>query len=195
MAGPPSEASLHALVDKADDALDKGRWARAADLYKRAIPLASALYPHSLVNVQLQYYQAIALLSQSKQPGLPVAEQRPLHEKAWALVREGMEVVSRRHASDTLGFNKCRPDEVQYVTHRAMSRIPAGADPARAPPVAASMASTYGVSVAVLLARLCLFRLHSVTLGEPLSPLAAPERGFAERLFFERWIISLQHAV
>ena len=47
MAGPPSEASLQMLVDKADAASEKGRWARAADLFMRAAQQASALSPRS----------------------------------------------------------------------------------------------------------------------------------------------------
>ena len=114
-AGPPSEASLHALVATAHAAFQKLRTARAADLYKRAALQASALYPHndSLVIADLQYRDGHALDGQAKQPGLSIAEQRVLCEEAWALVRQGKEVVSRRHASNTLGHNKCRPDEVQ----------------------------------------------------------------------------------
>ena len=41
------QASLHTLLDKADAAFNKGRWARAADLYKRAALQASVLHPSS----------------------------------------------------------------------------------------------------------------------------------------------------
>ena len=183
MAGQPSEDSLHALVAKAEDAFDKNRWARAADLYKRAALQASVLYPHdSLVVVGLQNFQADSLGAQATQPGLSIAEQRALHEEAWAHIREGMEVVSRRHASDTLGETKCWPDEVQYMTRRATSRIPGGdaAQRARLLEVAASNASCYGLSVSMHLALLCLYRLHSRAFGIPLPPLAAPERGIAD---------------
>ena len=118
-----------------------------------------------------------------KQPGVSLAKQRALHEEAWALVREGMEVVSRRHASDTLGYNKCRPDEVQYMVHHVTSRVPAGdaAHRARVFDLATSNASCFGVSLAFRLARLCLYRLHSGSFGIRLPPLAAPERICAER--------------
>ena len=183
MAGPPSEASLYALVTKADAAFGKCRWARAADLFKRAALQASALYTHdSLVTVKLQESQADFLQCQSKQPGVSVAEQRALLDEAWALVREGTKVVSRRHASDTLGETKCWPDEVQYMTRRATSRIPGGdaAQRARLLEVAASNASCYGLSVSMHLALLCLYRLHSRAFGIPPPPLAAPERGIAD---------------
>ena len=165
MAGPPSEASLHVLVDKAVAAKDKRRWARAADLYKRAALQASALFPHdSLVIVNLQSSQAHALEGQSRQTGLSVAEQRALHEEAWAHVREGMEVVSRRHASATLGYNKCRPDEVQFETRFLTSRIRGEVDAAqraRLLEVVASNVSCFGVSVAGELVRNCLYRLQA----------------------------------
>ena len=74
MAGPPSQASLHALLDKADAALGKCRWARVMDLYKRAALQANALYPHdSLVTVSLQYSQADIQRAHAKQPGVSVA--------------------------------------------------------------------------------------------------------------------------
>ena len=147
MAGPPSEASLHALVDKADAAFQKNRWARAADLFKRAALEASALYPHdSLVTAQLQYSQASTLEGQAHE--LSAIERRALHEESWAVVREGMEVLSRRHASDTLGYNKCRPDEVQYATRHLVSRL-SGVDAderALRLAVATSHASWFGVA-------------------------------------------------
>ena len=96
---------------------------------------------------------------------------------------EGMEVVSRLHASDTLGFNKCQPDEVQHAMRHALACIPGGVDAAqraRLLELATSGASCFGVSVAMLLAALCLARLHR-TKGSPLPPLKAPERGRAEQ--------------
>ena len=183
MAGPPSEASLHALVDKADEASNKSRYARAADLYKRAALQAGVLYPRSLVTVQLQHSQTEDPHSQALQPGLPFVEQQALHEEAWALVREGMEVVSRQHANDTLGHNKCRPDEVRYETRHLTSDKPDvdAAQRARLLEATTSNASCFGVSVAVHLARRCLVRLHSTSFGNQLPPLSAPERGLAER--------------
>ena len=189
MAGPPSEASLYALVTKADAAFGKCRWARAADLFKRAALQASALYTHdSLVTVKLQESQADFLQCQSKQPGVSVAEQRALLDEAWALVREGTKVVSRRHASDTLGHNKCRPDEVQYITKYMASCIPDGfnaAHRARCLELAVSNASWFGVSVAMYLARHCLCRLHSTAIGSTLPPLSAPERVLAEQFVLQ----------
>ena len=182
MAGPPSEASLHALVDKADAAVEKSRFARA-DLFKRAALQASALFPHdSLILTQLHYLHAGALQGQARQPGVSLAEQRVLHEEAWARVREGTEVVSRRHASDTLGRNKCRPDEVQYVTPRLSSECDFYA--AQLADLGSNVACMVGVSVAIRLARLCLCRLHCVPCGIPLPPLAAPEHGRVEQFVF-----------
>ena len=185
MAGPPSEDSLHALVTKASAASLKRRWARAADLYKRAALQASALYPHdSLVTVALQDSQADSLQGQADAPGLSVAEQRALGEEAWALIRDGLEVVMRRHASDTLSYNKCRPDEVQFATRRVTSRTSGGDDAelrAFRLRLATSNASCFGVSEAVFLARLCLYQLHTVASGTPLPPLTARERGVAEQ--------------
>ena len=146
------------------------------------------LYPNdSLVTVELRYDEAYALQSQADEPGLFIDEQRALHEQAWPLVRQGMEVVSRRHASDTLGFKKCRPDEVQYATHRLTSSIPVGVDAAhraRCLAFAATNAFCFGVSVAMSLARLSLYRLHSGAFSILLPPLAAPERVLAERFIF-----------
>ena len=185
MAGPPSEASLHLLFDKADEAIDKCRWARAADLFKRAALEASVLCPQDLlVTVELQHFGASSLQSQGDQPGVSIADQRALNEEAWALVRQGMEVVSRRHASDTLGYNKCRPDEVQYVTRRATSHIVDAAQRARRLEAVTSMASCFGVSVAILLARICLYRLHCRFFDIPLPPLAGLETGLAEQFVF-----------
>ena len=188
MAGSPSEDSLHALVTKADAASEKCRWARAADLYKRAALQASALYPHdSLVTVELQFHAATTLQGQARQPGVSVAEQRALHEEVWPLVREGMEVVSRRHASNTLGRNNCRPDEVQYLTCRVTTHTHDGIDAAERTvrlAIATSNASCYGVSVAMQLARLCLIRLHGGFLGLPMPLLAAPDRVLAEQSVF-----------
>ena len=184
MAGPPSEASLHALVDKAEAAISKGRYARASDLYKRAVLQAVVLYSHSLVIVELQSSEAETLRGKATHPGVSVAEQRALYAEAWALVQEGMEVVSRRHAGDTLGYNKCRPDEAQYITRRVSllgSLEPAGLDAAQRAfllELATSSASCFGVSVAMQLAHLCLHRTYCRI---PLPPLAAPERGLAEQ--------------
>ena len=189
MAGPPSEASLHALVAKADEAFGKRRWARAADLFKRATLQASPLYPHdSLVPVEMQNCQGNVLQGQAGQPGLSVAEQRALYEEAWARVREGMEVVSRRHASDTLGYNKCRLDEVQYATRHLTLHTRVGVDAAqraRRLALVTSNASYFGVSVAIQLAHLCLYRLHSTSFRIPLPPLVAPERVFAEHFVLQ----------
>ena len=178
MAGPPSEASLHALATKAVEDFDKCRWARAADLYKRAALQASTLLPlDSLITAELQYCQAAALHGQANQPGVSVAEKRELYEQAWELVREGMEVVSRRCTSDTLGYNKCRPDEVQYMTRHIASCLPAGVDAAHRAQLmelATPNAMCTGVSVALRLARLCLYRLHSRIYGIALPLLARP---------------------
>ena len=95
-----------------------------------------------------------------------------------------MEVVTRRHASDTLGVNKCRPDEVQYVMRRLALSMHGGVDTAqraRRLELATSNASCFGVSAAILMARLCLYRLHCRLFGNSLPPLAAPERGLAEQ--------------
>ena len=186
MAGPSSEDSLLALVIKAHAAQKKCRWARTADVFKRAALQASVLYPHDLLLiVELQFHHADALYRQAEQPGLSFVEQVALHEEAWALVQEGMEVVSRRHASDTLGYNKCWPDEVQYVTRRVTSRILGEDDTGQHGPLrlafTASTASCIGISVALLHARSCLIRLHSRSFGVPLPPLAAPECGLAEQ--------------
>ena len=117
-----------------------------------------------LVTTELQYCQADAAQAQASQLDVSfIAEQQALHEEAWALVREGMEVVTRRHASDTLGVNKCRPDEVQYVMRRLALSMHGGVDTAqraRRLETAASNASCFGVSAAILMARLCLYRLH-----------------------------------
>ena len=192
MAGQPSEDSLHALVDKAEAALEKRRWARAADLYKRAALQASALYPHdSLVTVENKYIEADARQGQADEPGVSIAEQRALYEEAWALVREGMEVVLRRHGSDTLDFNKCRPDEVQYVTRRLTSRLLDGdaAQRGRVLETAASIASSFGLCMAIRLAirlsRLCLYRMHCRFFGVPQPSLPAPERGIAEKFVLQ----------
>ena len=190
MAGPPSEASLHALVDKADAAFEKGRWARAADLSKRAALQASAMYPHdSLVIAALQCDQANALHIQSNEPDLSFAEEQAILKEEWALVRGGMEVLSRRHASDTLGHNKCRPDEVQYAARHVTSLLSGGVDAAQRARGISEIAITsggscFGVSVAMQLACLCLHRMHSRTFSIPLPQLAAPERGLAEQFIF-----------
>ena len=189
MAGLLPKDSLHSLVAKADAAFAIGRWVRAADLHTRAALQASALYPHdSLVTSKLQFHAAGALQGQSNQPGLSVTDQRALHEAAWALVPEGMEVVTRRHASDTLGFNKCRPDEVQYATRHVSSLVPAEVEAARSARVLAAFATSnsswFGVTVAIRLARLCLYRLHCRFFGIPLPPLAAPDLGIAEQFVF-----------
>ena len=66
MAGVPTEASLHALVDKASAANEKCRYARAADLFKRAALQASVLYLHdSLITVELKHFRASTLLRYS----------------------------------------------------------------------------------------------------------------------------------
>ena len=166
MAGPLSEASLHALVNKADAALhNKQRWARAADLYKRAAQQASALYPHnSLVTAELQENEAHAIQGQSDQPGLSFGERRALHEQAWALVRQ------------------------QHMTRSLTSLTPGGVDAAQRAGVlafATSNASCYGVSVAMHLARLCLYRMHSTIFDIPLPLLAAPERGLVEQFVLQ----------
>ena len=63
-------------------------------------------------------------------------------------------------------------------------RMPAGFDAAQRNymlEVFTSTASWYGVSLAIRLARFCLYRLHSVSFGIQLPPLRAPERGLAEQ--------------
>lgn len=61
-----AEALLHTLSMKADEAFQKRRWARAADLFKRAALQASVLYPHdSLVTVEQQFMRADALQGQA----------------------------------------------------------------------------------------------------------------------------------
>ena len=98
MADPPTFVtatvkSLHALVYKADRAVTKSRWARAADLYKRAALQASVLYPHdSLVTLELRYFQTDTMQSQAREPGVSSGEQRALQDEAWCLFR-GKSVV------------------------------------------------------------------------------------------------------
>ena len=102
-----------------------------------------------------------------------------------------MEVLQRRHASDTLGFNKCRPDEAKYATRCLVETLPGGVDAAqqpllhaRASAVVTTNASCFGVHVAFLLAGLCLCRLHSRGFGVLLPPLSPPERVQAEQIVF-----------
>ena len=148
---------------------------------------SSAHEQDSLVTTELQSLNADCLQFQASQPGLSVAEQRALHEQAWLLVCEEMEVVSRRHTSDTLGHNKCRPDEVQYMTRRATSDMPTGGDAAQRTRFldwATTNATSFGVTVSLHLARLCLYRLHNTSYGTALPPLAAPERGLPEHFVY-----------
>ena len=96
--------------------------------------------------------------------------------------------MSRRHVSDTLGFNKCQPDEVQYATQYVTEYMPEervdATQRARRLALTASNSSCFGVSVAIQLSRQCLYRLHSVSFGDPLPPLSAPESGLAEQFVF-----------
>ena len=78
---------------------------------------------------------------------------------------------------------------MQYATRLVTSfSMPRGANAAERAyliQMATSNAYSCGVSVAMLLARLCLYRLHSRFFDISLPPLAAPQRGLAEHFVFQ----------
>jgi hypothetical protein len=174
-------SAVAALTNKAlTQHVDRGAYARAAELYARAAAAAQALRARDcLVLTALQLAQADCWLLQCKAPSVAPAEAPSMVRAAMELLPTALATLTRRKAAGTLLCGACAPHEEAWEQATLMHESNDSQDgavpmpPQRLRTASAAAAKFVGYRTYLLGARLALAR---IVMPSPSAPEAAVTR-------------------